>query len=141
MSSLREHLEAIYAANGALTPSLVVDAARDPESPLHDRFEWDDSIAGERYREQQARQLIRTVRVVEPKGDKDETRVRAFHSVPRPEGQTYMPVEDIKADPFTRQLVLKQAEREFRAMWARYRHLAEFLDLVAETVESERAAV
>lgn len=140
MSSLREHLQAIYAENGALTPRLVVDAARDPEHPLHDRFEWDDSLAGEKYREQQARQLIRTVKVVEPVGDLDEARVRAFHSVPRPDGQTYVPVEEVREDPFTRQLVLRTAEREFRQMFARYRHLREFLEVVQAAIDETKVS-
>lgn len=136
--NLRDHLTAIYREHGALTPRLVVDAARDPEHPLHDRFEWDDALAGEKYREQQARALIRTVKVVEPVGETDETRVRAFHSVPRPEGQTYVPIDEVRADPFTRQLVLRTAEREFRQMFARYRHLREFLEVVQTALDESK---
>lgn len=50
--------------NGRLTPSSVVDAARDPASPLHAQFEWDDGVAAERYREIQARKLIGTFHLV-----------------------------------------------------------------------------
>lgn len=39
----------------------VVLAAKDPESPLHDYFEWDDSKAAHTYRLVQARRIIRTV--------------------------------------------------------------------------------
>jgi hypothetical protein len=46
---------------GLLQPFDVVEAARDPGSPLHDSFEWNDSVAAERYRLEQARRLIRTV--------------------------------------------------------------------------------
>ena len=139
MSGLREHLTEIYREHGSLTPRLVVDAARDPGHPLHDRFEWDDAVAGEKYREHQARQLIRTVKVVEFSDDGDDQRVRAFHSVPRPDGPTYLPVEEVREDPFTRQLVLRQAEREWRQLFARYRHLAEFLDVVEASVDEQRA--
>jgi len=48
---------------GTLTPASVVDAARSEESPLHQYFEWDDSIAAEAYRQDQARELIRRIRV------------------------------------------------------------------------------
>ena len=48
---------------GKLTPKKLVEAARDVNSPLHDEFEWDDTIAAERYREQQAMYIIRSIEV------------------------------------------------------------------------------
>jgi hypothetical protein len=56
--------EIASANNGSLTPDLVVKDAEDSSSPLHDLFEWDDSIAGHKYRIEQARQVITSVRVV-----------------------------------------------------------------------------
>ena len=56
-------LRAIEDATGRLTPEIVVNVAHDPEHPLHDRFEWDDSIAGPKYRESQARRLIKSVMI------------------------------------------------------------------------------
>ena len=43
---------------------MVVDDARDPESPLHKHFEWDDEIAASAYRIDKARAIIRSVKVV-----------------------------------------------------------------------------
>ncbi|HAZ61006.1 MAG TPA: hypothetical protein DCY89_05470 [Gammaproteobacteria bacterium] len=57
-------LSRIADATGALTPALVVEAATDPESPLHDAFDWDDSAAAHKYRLVQARSMIRSVRFV-----------------------------------------------------------------------------
>jgi hypothetical protein len=128
--SLASALADIYEQHRALTPALVVDAARDPVHPLHSQFEWDDSIAGEKYRQTQARQLIRSVRVVQPVGENDQVRVRSWHSIPRSEGRTYMPAEEIKQDPFARQLLLQQMDRDWRTLRARYGHMAEFLDMV-----------
>lgn len=56
--------EIASANNGSLTPDLVVKDAEDSTSPLHELFEWDDGIAGHRYRIEQARQVITSVRVV-----------------------------------------------------------------------------
>lgn len=56
-----KRLSYIEEKNGVLEARDVVDDARDFNSPLHDCFEWDDSIAGEKYREEQARVLIKTV--------------------------------------------------------------------------------
>jgi len=49
--------------DGRLTPDNVVDAATDETSPLHGFFEWDDDAAAHMYRVEQARHLIRSVRV------------------------------------------------------------------------------
>ncbi len=46
-----------------ITATDVVNTARNPRSVLHTCFEWKDSVAGEKYRIHQARNLIRLVRV------------------------------------------------------------------------------
>ena len=38
-------VRALEARNGRLDTADVVDAARNPDSPLHGYFEWDDSAA------------------------------------------------------------------------------------------------
>lgn len=48
---------------GLLTPSAVVADAEDGSSPLHHCFEWDDTEAARQWRLEQARTLIRSVRV------------------------------------------------------------------------------
>lgn len=59
-----EALRAIAVANGGkITPEMVVDAARDTSSPLHEHFTWDDEKAAGAFRLVEARALIRSVRV------------------------------------------------------------------------------
>lgn len=48
---------------GRLTPNEVVDAARSEKSPLHDLFCWDNDTAAELYRVEQAREVIRRVKL------------------------------------------------------------------------------
>lgn len=48
---------------GVLTPNAVVDDAKDARSVLHEVFEWDDSKAAHAHRLEQARALIRSIRV------------------------------------------------------------------------------
>lgn len=82
-----DELERIREGNGGqLRPEGVVEASRNPESLLHACFEWDDSRAGEKYRREQAANLIRSIRVliVRPDEDTGETMkepVRAFINV------------------------------------------------------------
>ena len=61
--AIREALDKLYVKHGTLTPDLVVRAARAESSPLHQCFEWDDSAAAQAWREEQARTLIRSIRV------------------------------------------------------------------------------
>lgn len=49
--------------DGIIQTAAVVEAARDPESPLHREFEWDDVKAGHEHRLTQARQLITRYRI------------------------------------------------------------------------------
>jgi hypothetical protein len=54
--------------NGAHIKGVTADQAGDElarkEAPLHPAFEWDDAIAAERHREHQARNIIRSVKVI-----------------------------------------------------------------------------
>lgn len=138
--SLRDQLQAVYDERGKLTPAILVETARDPEHPLHARFEWDDRVAGEAYRRQQAHELIRSVKVTYQRGD-EERKVRAYHAVPSEDSPqpSYEPVEKVADDPFIRQLVLKNAEREWRALKARYADLDEFFSIVRRDLDAGAA--
>lgn len=60
---IAERLRELEQANGRLIPSDVVEEARNPESPLHSHFEWDNSEAATKYRLLQAGVLIRSVKL------------------------------------------------------------------------------
>jgi hypothetical protein len=46
-----------------LTPKNVVDESRDPSATLHPCFEWNDDVAAEKFRLNQASTLIRAIKV------------------------------------------------------------------------------
>ena len=58
-----QELQRIHEEEGTLRPQAVVNAARPEDAPLHPAFEWNDLIAGEQYRNIQARSLIKTVQI------------------------------------------------------------------------------
>lgn len=61
---VKQRLRTIAARNnGTLTPKQVVDDAREPGSPLHELFEWDAAKGHEIYLLNQARAVIRSVKV------------------------------------------------------------------------------
>lgn len=59
-----KELERIHKEHGTLRAHNVVEEARPDEAPLHPAFEWNDPVAAELYRCEQARSLIKTVQVV-----------------------------------------------------------------------------
>jgi hypothetical protein len=67
-------LRAISKEHGGLSAPTVVEAARPKSHPLHPAFEWDDGAAAEAYRCEQARLLMRSIRVVYMNDGKEEVR-------------------------------------------------------------------
>lgn len=60
-SALGRELEAMTEAGIPTDPHNVVARAQDPESPIHELFEWDDSKAAREYRVHQARTSISSI--------------------------------------------------------------------------------
>jgi hypothetical protein len=139
--TLRQELQQIYDRHGQLTARLVVDQARDPEHALHSQFEWDDETAAEKYRLDQARELIRKVRVVyKPRDDAGFSKTRWWHSVATEDGRAYRTADEIAEDPFLLKLHLQNMEREWRALRERYDRFAEFAEMIRRDIEGGEAA-
>lgn len=119
-----ETLESLAARFGYLEPSLVVREARSKESPLHAAFEWDDHRAGEQFRLQQARHLIREVRVITENGE-ETIEQRVFVNVITENHRGYMPVVAVMSDDVLREQVLNQAKNGLLAWRERYKDLQE----------------
>lgn len=139
--SLRDQLQAIYDQHGKLTPEIVVNEARDKDHPLHNRFEWDNEVAGEAWRREQAHRLIQKVKVVYREADDNqpEKSVRAFHAVRSEKGHVYEPVGKVVRDDFTRQLLLNDMRREWQALKRRYEEFEEFLHMVRADLGEDAA--
>ncbi len=136
-------LHDLASLNGnTLTPDMVVEAARDPDSALHERFEWDDSTAAEEYRRLQAAKLIREVTVVVEHRPNRDVQVhteaplashgrlqhaRAFHAI----GGAYRPLDVVLADAEYRRELKQAAYRELKAFRKKYALLSELADVFA----------
>jgi len=113
---------------GRLNPAVVVEAARDKDSPLHDQFDWDDTVAAEKWRLEQAGYLLRVIVYV--RDDMPDARpVRAFVSIREDNKETYTSVTVAMSDPVLRAQVLQQALSELRAWQRKYADLTEFAAL------------
>lgn len=128
-----EELKAIYRDNGLLQAEQVVERARDPESPLHDDFEWDDDKAAEQYRLVQARQLIRVAVSIDPNLD-EPVKVRVFTSLKsdrKNPGGGYRSMQDVLAHDGMRQELLQQALAEFKSARDKYKEVKELAEVFA----------
>lgn len=56
-------MEQIEKEQGSVTKETFLEASRPEDSPTHDLFEWDDSIAAENYRLYQSGQFIRELHI------------------------------------------------------------------------------
>lgn len=134
--------EAAYAAlealrrTGPLTASRVVDAARDPLNPLHAAFEWDDAVAADLYRAEQARRLIRAVVIV----SSDATPLRVYVHVPSSdrEGQ-YLPGEVVVKEVDMFRSVLSEVMDDIRSALTRLVDLRAYAEAAGD--ESRRSDV
>jgi hypothetical protein len=127
---------------GRLTPNAVVESARNSRHALHKHFEWDNTIAAGRYREDQARAIIRVVMVAD--GDTEEGVARAFISVADKGGVAYHSHAEVKSSLQLQVAVLDAAERDLKAFQRRYRELGDVCDSVRvaeERIKAEREKV
>jgi hypothetical protein len=104
-------LSRIHDENGGLTAKIVVEEARLETSPLHRCFEWDDGEAGQKYREWQARRLIRVV-VTKEEG---QPSAPVFVHVTDTEGPRYIKVSEAIKKPDLFQIALNELAVKLRA--------------------------
>lgn len=140
-----EELERLQQENkGTITPKIVVETARDPESPLHRCFEWRDDVAAEKYREDQARDVIRSIRVVhESVNGRAVEPSRVFINFDAVEGQarTYVTVDSVMQDAELFERARLQLLRESAQMRDRYRSFVKLHTAIVKMQEEvEHAA-
>lgn len=111
-----------------LNPAELVEESRPEDAPLHSEFEWDDSVAAEKYRETQAGELIRHL-VVRIEANDQEYPTRQYFMV-QPEAKIYEPIQVILKDEDKTAMLLDQAKRELQAFKAKYAGLKELSEVI-----------
>lgn len=66
---------------------IVRFAKHNEDSELYKCFEWDDTIAGEKYREHQAGLILSSISIVVSRDDKEEETTRAYVSIKNVDGE------------------------------------------------------
>ena len=127
--AVAERLTYLQEKYGRVTPVDIVEDARSEASPLHKAFEWNDTAAAKAFREHQARQMIKSVRVIYDEDAAQEPR-RAFVNVIREgEGQMYLTSARVMGDEGLRQQVLEKAKADLKAWRHRYHDLTELSNI------------
>lgn len=124
-------------AAGNLSAKSLLDASRPEDAPLHSEFEWNDSIAAEKFREGQARNIIN--HLVVRLDEKPDTPVRGFFQITQQEPR-YTNVNAILTHRDLRAELIQQALEEMAAFQRKYGTLTE-LAMIFEATAKVRNAV
>ena len=124
-----EELERIREKHGKVNPEAIVEASRSKNSILHPYFDWDDAIAAEKHRKQQARHISNslTCEVIIEGGEKKI--IRAFINVKKNEESEYVPIEVVMKDEDLRRQMLDNALRELIGIKQKYQALKELSEI------------
>lgn len=118
--------ERIEKENGKVTSELLLKDAEPEESPLHELFEWDDAVAGHKYRLSQATNIIVNL-AVEVEKEQKPRKIRAYYNVSDSERKgRFINAETAFSNPDTRDIVLKRAYKEMQSFMQKYENLTEF---------------
>lgn len=126
---IRAAVVALENEHGRLTPEYVLEEAAIETSPLHGCFEWDDSVAAHKHRLDQARRLIRSVKVVVTTTTRVISTVRYGRDPQAAPGQGYVSVEQLRSEPDNARAFLRHEFSRAAAHLRRAEDLAEVLGL------------
>lgn len=128
----------ISLSGGGKYPSAadILEDGRDPSSPQHPIFQWDDSVAAEHYRLSQARDIVAGVVIVRTGNIVPKKPIRAFvHVVPSGgSGRevAYVNIRTAMQDSKMRHQVIENALTELEIWKEKYDGYVEFAQLIDE---------
>ena len=124
-NTVGEVVEQIEERDGEITPAAFLEASRPTNAPTHGIFTWDDQKAAEKYRLQQARNTILSLRVVSATTEDESVPHRAFLNVSTASAASYISAVDALRVNETRVIVLDRAKRELQSFKDKYAELKE----------------
>jgi len=129
---------------GRCEPEELVKAAEPEASPLHPLFDWDDKTAAGKWRNHQARNILRSIVIREERPEGESFERPAFVSVghvaaTQDAGGGYRPIDVVMADERFAEEAMREAMMHLRAFRRRYESLSA-LNPVWEAMEKVQAA-
>ena len=113
-------------SQGRLTAEELVNVSRPEDSPTHKAFEWDDAVAGELYRKEQARSYIRAI-VVLPDDEESEPQ-KLYYNIVRAE-PNYKSINTIMESEDDTERLLGLALAELIRAKNKYKNLKQLADV------------
>jgi hypothetical protein len=135
-----DEVKKIYDIEKKITPSRVLELAKDPKHPLYSFFEWDDEVASNKYRLIQARELINSIviQIMDEENNKI-SKVRAFLSVSENANSElvlngnqhtdnyYLSIDDIEKEEDLVKYEKLKAKAELKSFQVKYSFLDKYL--------------
>ena len=122
---------------GRIKAEDIVESARAEKSPLHELFDWDDKMAGGKWRIHCARNMINHLMIV--REEKEEVRtIRAFVVIDEKQNdneapdRAYEPIIVVLSDREKRLQFVERAMEELQSWRNRYDNIVEFASIYAE---------
>lgn len=158
-----EVIESIEERDGHVTTVSFLEESRPEESPTHDMFEWDDSVAAEKYRLRQSAKILGQITYEIITEEEQVTEIELTEAVdsgaystiptaphsawvniakksngnPGSSGAILVSTERAMADEKMRRQVLDNSISEIKMYVAKYRHIVEFAKIFTAIDEVE----
>lgn len=113
-----------------ITPENIVAFARDENTELHKCFQWDDEIAAENWRKQQARMVVASFTVTV---ETEEHGAQSYRLIEHDDtDKAYKPVVFTVRNEDEYARLLKQAKAELASFKKRYKAIVELSEVIDE---------
>lgn len=130
----------IFSISDTPTSDEIVEMASDPNTESHDLFDWDDAVAGPKWRKEQASRILQNLKVEfiksddKPEDQKIFTPVRLFYGNPC-ENKGFAAITTIMSNKDMYDQLLERAKMEiksFRKKYAMLKELEALFDVIDE---------
>jgi hypothetical protein len=121
-------------SGGNLDPRRIVEFARSSNTALHSAFTWDDGEAAERWRINQAKQVIRAAVTMLPRPDGGMVPVRAY--VYDATARQYAATSTVLSDAESADTLLRQMRLDVERILNRYRRHASLVPHIAAALSA-----
>ena len=126
-------VEKIEEKDGEVTKESFLEFSRPTKSPTHSLFEWDDSVAAEKYRLGQSKSIIGHLRVTYIDSNGEDAKVNAYVKVtPKGEHPTYQNIHIALQDEEKREVVLERIREELNRFIERNKHIEELAEILID---------
>ena len=111
------------------TPQQIIEKARDSNTELHKCFTWDDTEAAEKWRISEARAVVRNLKIIEQKPDKqiEPTTIRVFYKTDNVSG--YKPTKLILKKPDEYKTLVERCRSELLAIKQKFNSISEYEEI------------